>query len=139
MSQFSRRLIFPLLAILPPTLIALATEDVGILVRVIVTCHFIEVIIVMYYSSVIMQRAGDNHGCLCWSWNPVRDPGNSGLACQEEACPVGGGGDACHHHLDADGGDADLSLRLDDDETDVGRTLLSPSTEEENGHERCNM
>ena len=36
MSQFSRRLIFPLLAILPPTLIALATEDVGILVRIII-------------------------------------------------------------------------------------------------------
>jgi len=34
MSPFSRRLTFPLLAILPPTLIALATEDVGILVTI---------------------------------------------------------------------------------------------------------
>ena len=39
MSQFSRRLVFPLLAILPPTLIALATEDVGILVRIIINSN----------------------------------------------------------------------------------------------------
>ena len=109
MSQFSRRLIFPLLAILPPTLIALATEDVGILVRV--TSLKSSLSSCTTHHSVIMQRAGDNHGCLCWSWNPVRDPGNPGLACQEEARRVGGGGDACHHHLDADSGDADLSLK----------------------------
>jgi len=34
MSPLCRRLVFPLLAVLPPTLIALATEDVGILVTI---------------------------------------------------------------------------------------------------------
>ena len=68
MSPLWRRLVFPLLAILPPTLIALATEDVGILVT----------IKSIYYLSMIklsLRQQHQRHGV--WPFANIKSKSTS--------------------------------------------------------------
>ena len=66
--------------------------------------------------KITTSTTGDNHGCFCRSWDPVCDPSDPCLAREEEARPVGGGGDVCRDHLD------EVDAAADDD--------LSPSRPE---------